>query len=408
MQKNCICFFAACALLLVQASTVQGVTLFGPEKYERTKGPPDIYNEAVTATAGTAALIIRNGAENDKHRVTSARVFMNGKEVLSPRDFKKKTHVLEVPVNMGAMNDIQVQLMGKPGTYFILEITRAVPPISLSVLEPAGDLTVTAPEILVQGVATNPAGNETGITVNGIPAQVHGDVFFVNNLALQDGENVIRVKALDSDGNTAETSVKVFFDAAEPFSWIEMQANDAAGLVPFNTTLVAETHLLFRPAGKPVLTISGPGTVAENRISATEIELEFTVPGVYTLTYAVTGGQDILLEKKIMVQALNREALASALTKKWHSMTNALMAGDVQQALSYFVAGSRARYEKIFSAMDSSKRKNVFGSISEIQIDSFYGRVVRCGAIRAGSRGTFSYPLTFVKDEDGIWKIMSF
>jgi hypothetical protein len=89
-------------------------------------------------------------------------------------------------------------------------------------------------------------------------------------------------------------------------------------------------------------------------------------------------------------------------------MANALMADDVQQAVSYFVAGSRARYEKIFSAMDSNKRKNVFGSITEIQIDSFYGRVVRCGAIRAGSRGTFSYPVTFVKDENGIWKIMSF
>ena len=491
MKKNVICFFVVCLLLLVEASMVQGVTLFGPKRYDRTAGPPNVYNDSVYATAGSAVLIVRNGKEKDKHRVTSAHVFINDRQVLFPVDFKKKIPVLEVPVYIDSMNDISLELRGKPGTFLILEITReavsppevtlsvepdtimagnssllfwsssnadtceldqdiglvnlnenqgypvfpleettytitcsgpggvtednvtvsVLPPINISVIEPAPDKTVNAPDILVHGVVTNPTNNETGITVNGTPVQLNGAVFYMNNLQLKEGENLITVKALDIDGNTAESTVIIYLDTSEPTNRTEMNINPEAGTAPFTTSLTVDTYLSFAQAGLPVLTVSGPDAATETWISDTEIDLEFTVPGAYTLTYELDDDHGGTYRSRVMVNVLDNTKLDALLKTKWDRMKEALSAGDVEGSLGYFLETSKNKYRDAFNAKISDLPQ-VFTNMQNIEMIYIRDGIAKYRVNREhqidGQSVTITYYIYFMTDGRGLWKIDQF
>jgi hypothetical protein len=75
--------------------------------------------------------------------------------------------------------------------------------------------------------------------------------------------------------------------------------------------------------------------------------------------------------------------------------------------LTYFVPGAQDRYRAVFT----NPSRNITARLSEItgiEIYSVKGRVTQGGAIRAESDGEYAYPLTFVIDENGIWRILGF
>jgi hypothetical protein len=61
-----------------------------------------------------------------------------------------------------------------------------------------------------------------GVVVNGYPAQVNGNRWFVNNLPLVEGDNSITVTATQPDGATASDSIPVSVDTSVPIDWIEL------------------------------------------------------------------------------------------------------------------------------------------------------------------------------------------
>jgi hypothetical protein len=89
-------------------------------------------------------------------------------------------------------------------------------------------------------------------------------------------------------------------------------------------------------------------------------------------------------------------------------MKGALMGGDVEMALNYFVAGAQDRYRGVFTELGDTKINSIFANILEIKLYTLSEGTAGCGAIRRESGGLYSYPVTFVQDEKGIWKIMGF
>jgi|GEM_PF-330433 len=120
--------FSLVALSLVQASEIGA---FGPKKYIRTKGKPNIYTNTFSATVGTAVLRIYNGLEDKKpnkdNRVTSGVVRLNGEVLFTHNDFKHQTYLLEIPIRLLESNTLRVELESKPGSYLSLEIIQTLP-----------------------------------------------------------------------------------------------------------------------------------------------------------------------------------------------------------------------------------------------------------------------------------------
>ncbi|GBE53869.1 hypothetical protein BMS3Bbin15_00015 [archaeon BMS3Bbin15] len=89
-------------------------------------------------------------------------------------------------------------------------------------------------------------------------------------------------------------------------------------------------------------------------------------------------------------------------------MKTALLAGDAETALTYFVEDSKDRYREKFTQLSDDQINSIFSNIIEFEIYSVNDSIAQCGAIRVESGGTFSYPVTFVKDENGIWNMMGY
>ena len=62
---------------------------------------------------------------------------------------------------------------------------------------------------MVVGDVSNTTGNETGITVNGIPAMVYGGQFVANHVPLTEGQNIITIAAVDTDRNSTSRRITV-------------------------------------------------------------------------------------------------------------------------------------------------------------------------------------------------------
>jgi len=87
-------------------------------------------------------------------------------------------------------------------------------------------------------------------------------------------------------------------------------------------------------------------------------------------------------------------------------MKTALVNGDIEGALQYFVAASRDRYRQTFTDLGNERINFLFSTIIEFKIFTLYGRVAGGGAVRIEGGRRYAYPVNFVQDENGIWKIM--
>ncbi|MFQ5803954.1 MAG: hypothetical protein ACE5JQ_13755 [Candidatus Methylomirabilales bacterium] len=70
----------------------QGQTVFGPVQFERTTGPPDLFTETFilpTNIGPPFQLHIDNGLTDGSKRVSSARLTLNGVEVVRPSEFSQ-------------------------------------------------------------------------------------------------------------------------------------------------------------------------------------------------------------------------------------------------------------------------------------------------------------------------------
>ncbi len=89
-------------------------------------------------------------------------------------------------------------------------------------------------------------------------------------------------------------------------------------------------------------------------------------------------------------------------------MKTALMDRDIEKSLAYFIEPTRERYRTVLTGLSAEQVSSIFLRIINIQTDSVTERTAECGAMREETDGIYSYPVTFVKDEDGKWLIMGF
>jgi hypothetical protein len=118
-----LCFF-------ISSSFAGEVTSFGPNKYLRTTGKPNVYSGTFPGIAGQGKLILKNGTRDGENRISSALIRVNGQQVLGPSDFNQRVYNKEVPINIAQNNSISVELMSKPNSYLTLQITQEIGMIS--------------------------------------------------------------------------------------------------------------------------------------------------------------------------------------------------------------------------------------------------------------------------------------
>ena len=85
-----------------------------------------------------------------------------------------------------------------------------------------------------------------------------------------------------------------------------------------------------------------------------------------------------------------------------------LLNGDIESALNYFVIASTESYNSLFTDLGPDNIITIFSGLTTLGIQSSIGQTIYCGVIREENGERYSYPVTFVKDENGLWKILGF
>ena len=105
---------------------------------------------------------------------------------------------------------------------------------------------------------------------------------------------------------------------------------------------------------------------------------------------------------------MNKDDMGPMFKMIWNRMKANLLAGNISAALNDVVSQNRDKYNAIFRQYDSSQIEQMFTGNTDLTLDSVHDVAAECGAILEESEGTYSYPVLYTIDENGIWKIREF
>ncbi len=122
--------------ILAGTAAADEVTLFGPQKYTRNSGAPDLFSDTFKAYPGIGRMVVKNGNQIGEKRIvdaiSSAEILVNGVQIFGPNDFNQKVYLLEAQLILAAENSVTVELASKPGSYISVEILADLDPPAVS------------------------------------------------------------------------------------------------------------------------------------------------------------------------------------------------------------------------------------------------------------------------------------
>jgi hypothetical protein len=138
-----------------------------------------------------------------------------------------------------------------------------------------------------------------------------------------------------------------------------------------------------------------------------EYSVQLAAEGAYTFTATAVGPDGQTYSDTMTITVMSRVKLETILKAKWEGMKQKIAAGDIEGAGSYFPVATRDMFQAIFNdpGMEIMSRLN---EISAIKIYTIMDDTAQGGAIRQEDDGVYAYPVNFMRDENGIWRIYGF
>ncbi len=293
-----------------------------------------------------------------------------------------------------------------PGGTLISNLTVTVTyAINLTITSPLNGDSIEKPFTMVKGTWSNILGLETGITVNGQVAMVYGNEFVANQVPLEEGENTISVNAVDTEGNTFETSIGV--NAVTGGKYVILTADEVGGVSPFETKITIDSSF---DMVNPILSyINTPtGTVEFIDIpSITEYLIRMTGPGIYYFIAEATDDQNNVFKDSIGVVVSDANSLDALFQSKWNALSNALSIGDIGKSVSIISTVKRQMFQYNFELL-SDYLAEIAGGLQNIELVKIDERTAEYRMWAEEDGEMYSWYILFVKDTDGIWRLEFF
>ncbi|GGB64681.1 S8 family peptidase [Fictibacillus barbaricus] len=263
-----------------------------------SQSPEDEGNYMIRATVNyevTAPVITSpaDGAFTNQENVTvsgtaapttTVKIFNNGEEVASAATTDEGTFSADLTLEDGE-NRLTTKAVTEQGS------TDESAPVTITLDQSKPRVSITSPE---DGLKTNRESvtvtgtvNETNldwIKVNGQKAKVDEEGNYSHRMLLNEGENVIKVVALDKAGNRHAKTVKVYAKFEAPV--IENLKPDADKELKSGESVKIEFE--SEPGLDAIFVIHMPLTNAGNLANATELAMRETSEGHYEGYYTAT------------------------------------------------------------------------------------------------------------------------
>lgn len=342
-----------------------------------------------------------DGASIDSDRVTvsgtfsgapSASITVNGlAAVVSGNAFS----AANVPLQFGP-NTITVVGTTAQGARATKTLTVHGTAPGIAIASPIQGASIAGDSVLVRG--TFQAAANAGVAVNGVTAALRAGSWFAV-VPLAPGANTLTAKVTSPSGSSASHSIPVTATGEPPP--IEIAAEPTSGLAPLTVRFT-----VTNPTGGNVSYTfdgAGPFAVPPGGTSA----LTVTYPeGVFTPTVAVNAGAAGNFTRSFVIEVDSIASIDARLQALWGGVRDALSAGDIERALTYFAPGSRQRYRQVLTDI-APALPAMFASFPPVAPTAIANGDAEyfVALVRNGKK--YGYFLYFVRDGEGIWRLQS-
>lgn len=239
--------------------------IFGPTDLVRKAGAPQDFHAEFSqrTSAPRYTLIVKNGTTQGSRRVSSARIWLNGAEVIGPRDLNQNVDRLLRSVQLDDQNKILVRLSGAPNGVLTVSIVAEVGPEGGTVtafdgarlVVPAGSLRANASiDLAGRALADIPVAAPLGyevvgavdLLIQGAALQSEAQLAIRSNTPFRGRSIVARILDLDGShqfvlSDTASLTADGFLETNSP---------------PFPGVLTSGTYVfMVMPAGLGIMGI---------------------------------------------------------------------------------------------------------------------------------------------------------
>jgi hypothetical protein len=263
----------------------------------------------------------------------------------------------------------------------------------------------TAPVNSVMIVVTSGTGTAS------YAAQVNGK-YFAAKVQVTADTTAISAIATDQTGTQHQASVSI--SPVIQSSAVDLTASPNVGIPTLKqnglTTLdvsLMSTATTTNSVANYAWDFSGSGSNDVTCYSHSSIKASYQQAGLYLAQVAVTDTAGNSYSDIAIVNVLDREKTDNAFKAIWNGMKTALSNSDITTSLSYFADNSKESFQQQFTELSQvlPQFAATLGDINLVNISTNFAeyefRTVHNGV-------TYSFPLMFVRDADGSWKIRSY
>ena len=292
--------------------------------------------------------------------------------------------------------------------------TFTVTALRIRILEPAPGAVITTETAWVRGTVegggrdvavTIPLPPEIGneLSLDAMPAATEAGTFAAE-VPVTPGMATVTVIARDGQGATSTDSVNVAVQGPLAES-MGFDAFPAAGLAPHTARFSPGA---FPPGSVYSLDLESDGTIDYEGDTLSDLEFLYARPGIHVARLQATTPDGQLLTARTSVHVYNRATLDARLQTVWRGFKDALRGGDVARAASFVHGDRRAVWDEYFRQFTPdlfALTDTVFADVT--LVDIVPGRA-ECEMMRDVDGLLYSFPISFLIDVDGGWRLWQF
>ena len=280
----------------------------------------------------------------------------------------------------------------------------ATPARQVQILSPASGSSINNFSILVIGEILVPPGPEIGVTVNGYVALIDG-AEFAALVPVDQTVTSLTATVADTAGiplGSHSIPITIQPPAAEPV--LHFRPSPVIGAAPLTASFILSS---LSAISNIALDANGDGAVDFNLPSLEGQSFVYNSPGLYYPKVTVMNTSGGVHTAEAIVQVIDTGELDSILQSKWTGMKNALRTGNTAVAANYIVKSKRANYQNVFNNL-TVPLANIDQVLPSITFVEHRGLNVDYEMLRFDGADLITYVVTFVLDEDGVWRIKFF
>lgn len=303
-----------------------------------------------------------------------------------------------------------------------IRVTSSTTNLSLTIQEPFDKAMVNEDTVTVMGRFEGPLG--VGISVNGVGAATSGNQFAAV-LNLSPGENKITVAASVINGASVEKTITVTRSAVA--STLQIVATEQEGLAPLRVGYLAQSTGV--PISKIEVDFDGDGSFDVSSTDLTKpLYHNFQQAGLYQSIVQVTDVQQQKQQKKLAIVVQSKEEIEQTIRSLWGEFLQAfslLGEAPLQSRKESFATEATAPFDPVISYL-SGEARTVYGSVLRrlprndvLDIVSFLStqnlvpirittNIAEFGVNRIREGKKIAFIITYIKGEDGIWRLKAY